>query len=156
MATDKVTHLYRELSANVLFRRGISKAVCPEIPILLHSQQNNHLACCMQAGTRTAFSMLMIAWVLCACSSMAWMQSVQQMGHWSRDELSTRYEEDWAYDALQAIGGWTDAHKDSNQYFHARFQLAVPDELIIRLFPCLPAMQAVSTALVCHVYGSSR
>ena len=56
---------------------------------------------------------------------------------------------------LLAAGGWPGvAQNDYDQFWHERFCVAVPAELVEYLFPCLPALEKVCTMHACLFHYS--
>lgn len=66
------------------------------------------------------------------------------MGKWSYEAMSKSYLMYFKPVGLLAAAGWPGAvNNDYDQFWHPRFYVSVPKELVHRLFPFLPGLEQV-------------
>ena len=72
------------------------------------------------------------------------LQVIKRMGHWIYDAMVKSYLTFFKPAGLLAAGEWPGAAKnDYGQFFHERFMMTVPEELVEYLFPHLPELKRV-------------
>ena len=82
-------------------------------------------------------------------------QEVKRIGRWNSDAYSISYLEDFSPQGLLAAGGWPSASKDDFKLFWAeRYEVAVPEGLIMKIFPNLPALEEVTSLLYACLLGT--
>lgn len=75
------------------------------------------------------------------------LQVIARMGKWCYQAMSKSYLLCFKPVGLLAAGGWPGvAQNDYDQFWHERFCVAVPAELVDYIFPCLTKLEKVCTA----------
>lgn len=68
------------------------------------------------------------------------------MGRWLRQAMYKSYLKFFKPEGLLAIGGWP-IEKPHGLYWDSRFMVNVPDEMIVQVYPFLPALETKIAAI---------
>ena len=72
------------------------------------------------------------------------LQTIRRMGHWLYDAMTKSYLEFFKATGLLGAGGWPGAATNElHMFWHERFMIPTPPELIVLLYPFLPKLEQV-------------